>query len=79
MTIENSESLLTIDVHAEIRKLCKRRFAGASELVVELIRTVIKLGASEVRIVSKSRYVKIEAMDATLTNEMFDQIGRAHV
>ena len=72
MTSKRYETLLSIDVQSEIRKLCRRQFAGRAELLIELLRTIMGLGASEVRISLRSRHVRIEARDAIADDGLLD-------
>jgi hypothetical protein len=55
-----ASELLTIDVDAEIRKLCGRQFRTPAEQMVELVRVAIHAGAKVVRIELGIRWATIE-------------------
>jgi len=60
------DQLLTIDVEAEIRKLCGRQLGDPADQVVELIRLAIRVGAQSVRVRVGFRWVDIESIGGVL-------------
>jgi len=61
MTFINKNSLLTVDVDSHLQKLASNSFGSHEHYPVELVRSAIKRGATEIKILINSK--KIEIID----------------
>ncbi|MEE8410064.1 MAG: hypothetical protein V3T05_10685 [Myxococcota bacterium] len=66
--------LLTIDVRAEIRKLCGEQFSCPADRLVELIRLVIRFGARAVRVNVGWRWVTVETIGGMLPIDLIEYL-----
>lgn len=67
-------SLFSIDVDAEVRKLCGRQFASDVDRLAEMVRTAIAHGAVEVHVQLGRRRVVLDAPGAHFPTALLDML-----
>jgi hypothetical protein len=67
--------ILTIDVEAEIRKICGQQFSSPAERLVELVRTVVRYGARAVRVQVGLRWATIDTIGGSIPNDVIEYLS----
>lgn len=71
----NVTSILSIDVHEEIRKICGQQLSSPAERLVELVRTVVRYGARAVRIQVGLRWATIDSVGGSIPNDVIEHLS----
>jgi hypothetical protein len=70
-----TSDLLTIDVEAEIRKLCGRQLDSPAECLVELTRLAIQSGGKAVRVDVRRRATTIQTIGGSLSDAVLEALA----
>ena len=69
MSERDLQSLLSIDIDAEIRKLALHRYPSPVEWISELLRVAVRYGARELRLHVAKKHAKLHALGAHLPRD----------